>query len=112
MILVRCMIWLFCIEMDEELVNRTQKLPNSLSRLSLVLVAVVVVAAGFPPCSSSLLPQLLPLRLSFVVLRATHHNPLVIHFHNAWAAARRNIATRSANERIGEQEATNKNANG
>jgi hypothetical protein len=47
----------------------------------------------------------------FVVRRATNHNPVDIHFENAWAAARCNIATRSVNERIGVQEGTNKNAN-
>ena len=50
------------------------------------------------------------LLLPFVVRRATNHNPVGIHFQNAQAAARFNIATRTANERIGEQEDTNKNA--
>ena len=47
----------------------------------------------------------------YVVRRATNHNPVDIHFENARAAVRCNIATKTANERIGEQEATNKNAN-
>jgi hypothetical protein len=47
----------------------------------------------------------------FVVRRATHHNPVGIHFENARAAARCNIATQSVNERIGVQEATSKSAN-
>ena len=51
--------------------------------------------------------HLLPL---FVVRRATNHNPVNIPFENAWAAARSNTATKSANERIGVQEGTNKNA--
>ena len=46
-----------------------------------------------------------------VVRRATHHNPVDRHFQNARAAARCNIATRTASERIGGQEVTNKNAN-
>ena len=50
------------------------------------------------------------LLLPFVVRRATNHNPVGIHFQNAQAAARFNIVTRIANERIGEQEDTNKNA--
>ena len=45
----------------------------------------------------------------FAVRRATNHNPVDRHFENAWAAARCNIATKSANERIGVQEGTNKN---
>jgi len=55
-------------------------------------------------------PQQQHLPLPFVVRRATNHNPVGIHFQNAQAAARFNIATRTANERIGEQEDTNKNA--
>ena len=47
----------------------------------------------------------------YVVRRATNHNPVDIHFENAKAATRCNIATKTANERIGEQEATIKNAN-
>ena len=47
----------------------------------------------------------------FAVRRATNHNPVDTNSIDAWAAARCNIATRSANERIGVQEATNKNAN-
>ena len=47
----------------------------------------------------------------FVVRRATHHKPVGIHFKNARAAARCNTATKSANERIGVQGGTNKNAN-
>jgi hypothetical protein len=55
--------------------------------------------------------QHLPLLPPFVVHRATNHNPAVdIHFENARAAARCNIATKSASERIGVQEGTNKNA--
>ena len=51
------------------------------------------------------------LLLPFVVRRATHHNPVDTPFENAWAAARCNIATKSANERIGVvQEGTNTNA--
>ena len=57
------------------------------------------------------LPRLLLLLLSFVVRRATNHNPLDKDFQNAGAAARFNIATKSANERIGVQVDTNKNAN-
>ena len=56
------------------------------------------------------LPRLLLLLLPFVVLRATQHNPVDTPFENARAVARCNIATKSANERIGVQEATNKNA--
>jgi hypothetical protein len=46
----------------------------------------------------------------FFVLRATNHNPVGKPFENAWAAARSSTATRIANERIGVQEGTNKNA--
>ena len=46
-----------------------------------------------------------------VVRRATHHNPVGTPFENAWAAARCNTATRTANERIGVQGGTNKSAN-
>ena len=48
----------------------------------------------------------------FVVRRATNHNLVGTPFGDARAAARCNIATKSANERIGVQEDTNKNANG
>ena len=54
-------------------------------------------------------PQQQHLLPPFVVRRATNHNPVDIPFENAWAAARCNIATRSANERIGEQEDISKN---
>ena len=50
------------------------------------------------------------LLLPFLVRRATNHNPVDTPFENARAAARCNIATKSANERIGVQEGTNKNA--
>ena len=51
------------------------------------------------------------LLLSFVVRRATNHNPAHVNSINAWAATRCNIATKIVNERIGKEEATNKNAN-
>ena len=47
-----------------------------------------------------------------VVRRATNHNLVDIPFENAWAAAQFNIATKSANERIGVQVGTSKSANG
>ena len=56
-------------------------------------------------------PSKLLLFLPFVVRRATNHNPVGRPFQNAGAAARCNIATKSANERIGVQEGTNKSAN-
>ena len=57
-----------------------------------------------------LLLRLLLLLLSFVVRRATDHNPLDKDFQNAGAAARCNIATQNANERIGVLGGTTKNA--
>jgi len=57
------------------------------------------------------LPRFLLPLLPFVVRRATNHNPVDRSFENARAAARCNIATRTANERIGVQVGTNKSAN-
>jgi hypothetical protein len=51
------------------------------------------------------------LLLPFAVRRATNHNPAHANFINACVATRFNIATtKTANERIGEQKDTNKNA--
>ena len=48
--------------------------------------------------------------LSFVVRRATNQNPAHENFVDAWAAARYNIAAKSASARIGVQEDTSKSA--